>query len=309
MTLPLSRRRFLCISAAICATPALASGGGATWQGMALGAPASIRLEGVSPAAAQPVFSAVEAELSHLEGIFSLFRPGSSLAALNRDGQLTAPPAELLEVLSLCDTLHRESAGAFDPTVQVLWHAHAEAATKGRQVTPAEREAALERTGWQHLRFDAGAIGFDRPGMALTLNGIAQGYITDRIARLLARRGFGNTVVDMGEVLATGHKTGGEPWVAGIAGNDGTILHRITLTDRALATSSPLGTVLDPQGRIGHIIDPRSGDPAGDRTLVSVSAPDAALADGLSTACCLVEADRAGAIVAQFPDAKVEALV
>ncbi len=311
MTPILSRRRFLAVSAVAVALPAAAAtpGAHAIWQGIALGAPASMRLEGVTQDQARAIFAEVEAELSRLEDIFSLYRPDSALARLNRDGVLTTPPAELLEVLSLSASLNQATDGAFDPTVQPLWQALAEAQTNGPGLDAETLDATRARTGWAHLRFDRDAVRFMRPGMALTLNGIAQGYITDRISTLLAARGYADTVIDMGEVRARGVKTGGTPWTAGIATPDGTIVRRITLADRALATSAPLGTVLDPAGQIGHIIDPRTGGSVEGRTLISVSARTAALADGLSTACCLLEPELIKVVIGGFPDTILETLI
>ena len=47
-------------------------------------------------------------------------------------------------------------------------------------------------------------VRFALPGMAITLNGIAQGYITDRIATLLQDAGMGDVLLDIGEVRALG---------------------------------------------------------------------------------------------------------
>ncbi|WP_241484112.1 FAD:protein FMN transferase [Ruegeria sp. ANG-R] len=82
MTL-LSRRRFLTISAACAAVPARVAHAAAHWSGIALGAPASLRLEGLSDTEAAPIFAAVEAELNRLEDIFSLYRPDSEISRLN----------------------------------------------------------------------------------------------------------------------------------------------------------------------------------------------------------------------------------
>ena len=176
----LTRRRFLTISAAAAALPARAGvPETARWRGQALGAGASMTLAGLDEAAAAPVFAAVEAELARLEKIFSLYREDSDLSRLNRTGNLTAPPLEMLEVLALSDRLNRATGGAFDPSVQPLWQALA----AGRGLDD------RARAGWEHVHFDAGEVRLARPGMALTFNGIAQGYITDRIAALLAVRG------------------------------------------------------------------------------------------------------------------------
>src|SRR5699024_9464578 len=124
-----------------------------------------------------------------------------------------------------------------------------------------------------------------RPGMALTLNGIAQGYATDRIAEMLRVEGLDNIFVDAGEFRALGGMPGGGDWPVTLESGP-----EITLNDRALATSAPLGTTFDQEGRIGHILDPRTGGPVkAPWRSISVSAKSAALADALATACCLAE--------------------
>lgn len=299
MANPLNRRRFLTISAAaasIAAFPAQAAPV-TRWRGAALGASASMILTGMTRAEAQPVFRAVEAEIVRLEQIFSLYRETSEISRLNRDGGLRMPSADLLDVLSLSSRLHSASEGAFDPTVQVMWLALA----NGRDGAAAQRA-----TGWQHVRFDTAQVELTRPDMAITLNGIAQGYITDRVAALLRRRGLNNILIDMGEVAALGGRPDGTDWQAGIARPDGQVVHQIALRDRALATSAPLGTVLDGAGKVGHILDPRGAGIAAKRALVSASADTAALADGLSTALCLMTRDQAAATIDRLPGTRLE---
>lgn len=291
----LSRRRFLTISAAAVALPAGAGVPDAQWRGNALGADASMRLVGLSPSDADRIFAQVEAELARLEMIFSLYRPDSSVSRLNEQGSLTAPEPELLQVLSLCNNLHQASGGAFDPTIQPLWWALANAHG------PREVAEAKAKIGWTNLRVDTAEIRFEKPGMAITLNGIAQGEVTDRIAALLRSHGLRDVLVDIGEILALGHRGDGAAWRAGVADPNGRIRHRVSLSDRALATSATHGTRLQ-QG--GHILSP-TGIQVDDR-LVSVSANSAAVADGLSTALCLVPGEEAADVLARFPGARLE---
>jgi thiamine biosynthesis lipoprotein len=169
---------------------------------------------------------------------------------------------------------------------------------------------ARARTGWAGIHFDTDGIISTRPGMALTLNGIAQGYIADLIADLLRAQGMAGVLVNMGEIHAVGARANGTPWRVGIATPDGNVRsNAVMLVDRALATSAPYGTVLDREGRIGHIVDPRTGRPGGLWRQVSVSAPRAALADGLSTAFCLMPRDLTERAIAAYPGARVEALL
>ena len=304
----LSRRRFLAIAASAVATPALAGQPTSHWRGVALGAGASMQLAGVGPDEAAPVFSAVEAELRRLESIFSLHKRGSAIDRLNREGRLDHPPAELLEVLALAGRLNEATDGAFDPTIQPIWQLQATSAVSGHPPGAEALSEALKRTGWRNLRMDTEQVAFGRPDMALTLNGIAQGYITDRIASLLRARGLRNVLIDMGEIAASGARSDGAAWVAGVARPDGRVIRKVQLRDRALATSSPSGTLLDPQGKVGHILHPATGLPATRRGVVSVSASHAALADGLSTACCLLTREEAATAVAAFPDARLEVI-
>lgn len=305
MIRPLTRRRFLTIAAASMAVPVAASGAPvqAEWRGTALGAGVSLKLVGLEGAAARRVFHAVEAELSRLESIFSLYREDSALSQLNRAGQLDAPPAELLEVLTLAGAVNASTGGAFDPTVQPLWATYAENAG-----TPDDTalKAARGRVGWSRLRLASDSVRFEQPGMTLTLNGIAQGYITDRIASLLKTRDLKDVLIDMGEVIGLGERPDGGPWKAGIATPGGQIVERITLTERALATSAPLGTVLDVEGTVGHILDPLKGVPARAHALVSVSADSAALADALSTAFCAMDRAAIDAALHAHKSARLE---
>ncbi|MDT8343807.1 MAG: FAD:protein FMN transferase [Thermohalobaculum sp.] len=310
MTHP-TRRRVLTIAAALAALPrtALAAAPVHRWRGTALGAEASLTLVGVDGPRAEALARGVEAEIARLEDIFSLYRPGSALSRLNRDGHLAAPPAELVALLSLCGALNGATGGAFDPTVQPLWAAHAGAAAEGRTATAAEIAAARALTGWAGVGIDPARIALARPGMALTLNGIAQGAIADRVADLLAAQGLTDVLVDMGEIVGLGHRPDGTPWQAGIIDPEGALMGRAGLSGRALATSAPMGTVLDPAGRVGHIFDPRTGAAAAGWRVVSVSAPRAALADGLSTAFALMARPAIDAALGASPGAALELLV
>lgn len=288
----MNRRRFLTIAAAApLAWPARAATP-AVWSGRAMGAAARIVLHGAEAHRARRVFARVEAALLRVESHFSLHTE-SALTRLNRDGRLTHPAPEVLALFDLASRVHAATGGVFDPSIQPLWLATA---------TGGNVEAARALVGWTRLRVGRDEIAL-APGQALTFNGIAQGAAADRIAALLRAEGFGNVLIDMGEVMALG-RNGNRIWQAAIAAADGAELARVGLTDRALATSSPAGTRIG--GGAPHILHP-SGQPPLWST-VAVSAPDAATADALSTAFCLMTREEINAALAAFPAARVEAL-
>ncbi|WP_191569435.1 FAD:protein FMN transferase [Paracoccus yeei] len=274
----LTRRRFLAISATAACLPGALSAAPRYWTGQALGARASIRLDHPD---APAITARCLAEIDRLENILSLYRPDSALSRLNRAGRLEAPPFELLDCLSLAGHVHRASSGLFDVTVQPLWALWAEAAVQGRRPALSERRAALAQGNWEDVQLSTEAITL-RPEMALTLNGIGQGYVADRVAALLEAEGLTDILIDTGEMRALGDR----PWPVRIAEGGA----RVPLASRALATSAPRGTCFDASGRDGHILDPRTGGPVvSPWSQVSISAPSAALADALSTAACLTQ--------------------
>lgn len=280
----MNRRRFLVISAAMAVLPGAGRAASLHVEtGIAMGAQVTLRL---SHPDAPALAARAMAEIARLEAVFSLYRPDSALVRLNATGALEAPPFELLDCLSVAGAVHRASGGRFDPTVQPLWRAHAAAAELGQTLAQDERAAALARTGWAGVTLQADRIAL-RPSMALTLNGIAQGYIADRVAALLAAEGLTDSLIDTGEMVALGGHPEGAPWQV-------TLPHggRIGLTSRALATSAPLGMTFGNDTRTSHILDPRTGLPALPLwQAISISAPSAALADAVSTAACLLKVE------------------
>lgn len=308
----LNRRRFLQISAAACAGFTAGAAAASSpllyhWQGSAMGAGASITL--AHPEAERIVADCL-AEIDRLEDIFSLFRPDSALSRLNRDGILDNPPFEMLALLDICGAVHAAAGGLFDPTVQPLWTLYAEHHAAGRAPSPAAIEDVLERVGWRHLRHGPDRVALTRSGMALTLNGIAQGYVADRVADRLAASGLTDILVNTGEFRALGGRPDGEPWPVRFEDSRQDAAGGVDLRERALATSSPTGTVFDAAGQVGHILNPRTGLPASSRwQLVSVTGPSAAVADGLSTAMCLMSPEEIDDALTHFPGTTIARLV
>lgn len=287
----MNRRRFLCLSAtALVPLPGHAQTV-TTWEGTGLGTDLSLRLLRADPHHARQVFARVAAEIERIESLASLYRD-SALTRLNRDGHLAWPSPDLLDLLTQADQIHAATNGAFDPTVQPLWAAIA----RGE-----DTRAARALIGWDHVMLSPDEIRLDHR-QALTLNGIAQGWAADRIADLLRAQGFTDALVDMGEIAALGAEAEGG-WPARIIGADGTALAETRLTNRALATSSPRGTLVNGQP---HILGPQGQPPVWQT--VSVSARSAAVADALSTAFCLLNRPAIDIALAAFPGAQLEVL-
>jgi len=306
----LTRRRFITLAAAAAGVPLLLKVAGSQvrpvrWEGTALGAPASIQLFHSDEALARQAIAAALAELGRLEAIFSLYLPDSAITTLNRNGEIEGAPADFVALVSRALSLAQISDGVYDPTVQPLWRLYLRHFTADTPdpAGPAEPDiaAALALVDWRAVEVDAdhGRIAFARPGMGLTLNSGAQGYITDRVADVLRAHGFDRMLVDMGEPRALAAKPDGSAWRIGIANpaDPSRTVATLDLVDRCVATSGGYGTLFDPAGAFTHLIDTRTGRTAPALFGVSVVAATATQADGLATAMLMAPVERREAIL------------
>ncbi|WP_300015008.1 FAD:protein FMN transferase [uncultured Roseobacter sp.] len=264
----LSRRRFLTISAGFACAPGFAQAH--TWQGRAFGADVSITLRG-SKAQTIVALRKARAQIAEIEKLFSLHDPASALSQLNTTGALHSPDSRFVALMQAADHAFTVTDGLFDPTVQTLWHAIA----AGEDIDVAQRAV-----GWHKVRFDAQKITLGT-GQALTFNGIAQGFATDEITQTLKAHGLQNVLVNIGEYRAIGG-----PWRLGLGDPTWGHLGTRTVTDTAIATSSPGAMSL---GRADHILHPAAQP---QWSTVSVEATTATLADSLSTALVLAPLDQ-----------------
>jgi FAD:protein FMN transferase len=313
----LSRRRFVSIAASAAALPigsplAMAAPAPVVWRGVAMGAMASMTLVHPDRDAARQLIQRCIAEITRLEAIFSLYRSDSALVRLNAEGLLDHPPLELVEVLSFAASLARHSEGAFDVTVQPLFELYArhfaEPGADPAGPPPARLAETLELVDHRNVDVASDRIALGRPGMKLTLNGIAQGYVTDRVAALLAAAGLETMLLDLGEVRGAGERPDGDPWRVAIADPAGPAETRFSLDLPsglpALATSGGYGMAFDRERRHHHLFDPATGRSAAHHASVTVAAPSALVADGLSTAIAALPADRCGGLIDTYAPAR-----
>jgi thiamine biosynthesis lipoprotein len=255
--------------------------------------------------AARRLFRLCAGELTRLEGLFSLYRADSYLSRLNREGMLPAPPPEFLDLLVRAQAFAGETEGAFDITVQPLWalyHNHfARPDADPAGPPPVALRRARGLVDYRRLDVAPQRVAFARPGMAATLNGIAQGYITDRICELLRVEGATSVLADFGENRALGGHPEGGPWRVGLLDpfDPGRLADVVELENRALATSGGYGFRFDRAGRFHHLLDPATGDSARRFASVTVIARDATTADALSTALSVLDEERGRAALAR----------
>ena len=131
----------------------------------------------------------------------------------------------------------------------------------------------------------------------LDLGAIGKGYAVERAAEVLREAGVTSALVHGGTstVQALGPPPGEEFWKVAIEtpspvpGAPPTLLATVPLKEEAMSVSGVWGNSFEVEGRTyGHIIDPRTGEPAIGTVLAAVVLPSATETDALSTALLTV---------------------
>jgi FAD:protein FMN transferase len=235
------------------------------------------------------VMQAVFAEIERLAAIFDPRRAETPLARLNASAQLDNAPLELIQVLGKAIHYSSITEGAFDVTVKPLQDARTAGLPIGSQL--------LDLVDYRSLKIEGSRISLLKPGMGITLDGIAKGWIVDVAVALLGVQGYENALVEAGgDLVAAGLNGPAKPWKVGIAhprAADGTqTIASIQVTKSGLATSGDYRNAISPDFVQNHIIDPHSGFSPAELASATVIAPTCADADALSTALMVLGTDR-----------------
>lgn len=268
-----------------------------TGADLAFGTVVSIRVVHEDQRQAELAIADALQEARKVDALMSIYAPGSQVFQLNQHGRVEHPHAHLLTALTQARDLSRLTAGAFDVTVQPLWNLF----SQGVESAAAHRQARA-LVNWRDLALDASRVAFLRPGMAITLNGIAQGYAVDLAREALQARGIRHALIDTGEFSRLGRRADGQDWTLGLRDprHAQSICQTLRMDDRCVATSGDYAMPFTPDFSRHHIFDPHTGESPPELASVTVLAPSGILADGLSTACMVLGSARALALMGEM---------
>jgi thiamine biosynthesis lipoprotein len=256
----------------------------------AMGQPVHLQLFAASESAGYEAAEAALAELWRVEHALSRFDDTSDLSELNRHAGRPALKvgADLAETLRAAVEFERETAGAFNPSVEPLMRAWGFHARRTTEPSTAEIAAARRVVQVTRVLLQSDRVLLPSWESRLDLGGIGVGYGLDRAVAVLRRRGVRRAFLDIsGDCYALGAPPGEAGWLVDIVDPrpGRRVLASTRLRDAALATSSNSVSVVR-YGRAvrGHVMDPATGWPADVLTQVSVVARTGIEADALSTA-------------------------
>lgn len=275
-----------------------------TFSSIAFGTEVHFQLFGITQSEFDEVSAKSSSRLREIQSLFSLYDPDSAICRLNRDGQLEDPPPEFLHLIRTALDFGEKTGGIFDLTVQALWNWREKWKAANYEERTAMQSGSWQKTlalvDFRHVKASEERVSFAKPSMAITLNGIVQGYATDQIVSLLKNHGVRKAIVNIGEYAALGSAPDGKPWTVELSATGETI----TLPPgRALAVSAGSGYTFDPEGRFHHIFRPADGKNPRPKSTILVTAPSATTADALSTTFTIASETERRAILGKFSKA------
>ncbi|MBN1831365.1 MAG: FAD:protein FMN transferase [Deltaproteobacteria bacterium] len=264
---------------------------------MAMGTFVTMTLMHTSQDEAEETIDRVFKEIDRLADLMDRFDESTPVARLNREGVIEDAPPEMIEVISGGLYHHQLTGGSFDISVKPVVDLFEKKMDHGKEVLPMERELkeALALVDSHQIELEGRSVRFKKPGMGITLDGIAKGYAVDRASEMIASLGIKDHLINAGgDIRTMGSKGGQRPWAVAIQdpqkGKDyPDIVH---MNEGAIATSGDYENFYDWDRRFHHIVNPKTGLSPEQTSSVSVMGPKTMDADALATAVLVMGPDQ-----------------
>jgi FAD:protein FMN transferase len=249
------------------------------------------------------------AAIVEVDRVMSNWKPQSELMVANR-AAASAPvhlSDPLFAVVKASLEVSDRSGGAFDVTVGPAIDLWGFRTRKPHVPTDGEIAALRPIVNFRNIVLDEAShtMRFVRPGVEVDLGGIAKGFAVELAAGALRKRGLSAFIDAGGNNYMLGRPPGKATWTVGVRDPDhpGEILGTLELQEGSVSTSAENANFLTVDGKqYGHILDPRTLRPAESGVLsVTLYAPDATIADAVSTGALVLGPQRGLAFIDSFP--------
>ena len=255
----------------------------------------AIVLPNQSPHAIEAAVDALEM-LEKIESKLTIYRPDSEISRINESAGIrpVRVSSDVFNLLTRAVKISELTSGAFDITAGPLVECWGFTKRRGQKPNQQQIDEAKQRVGWHLIEFqtDEKTVFLKLTGMQINLGGIGKGFAIDQMAGHLRDNAVTHFLIHGGKstiLAATGAKCiENEPWKIALEHplRPGRRLMEIEIQNGAIATSGSGKQFFHYQGkRIGHVIDPRTGGPAGDALSITIQTANATDADAYSTAC------------------------
>jgi thiamine biosynthesis lipoprotein len=263
-------------------------------------------------AVAREAVTAVMHEMHRIDALMSPYKPKSELYRINSDsGEHAVSVGEELRLLIQRSLeISRLTDGAFDITFASVGHFY----DYRNKIKPDEAVIieALPAVDFRHVLIDeeAGTVSFAHAGVKIDLGGIAKGYAVDNSLEILKKRGIQHALISAGGDTGILGNRIDRPWVVAIRDprHRDTVVAMLPLQDEALSTSGDYERYFEHEGvRYHHILNPITGEPAGQVRSVSILGPNVTTTDALSTSVFVLGVDKGMILIDSLPG--IEAII
>ncbi len=231
--------------------------------------------------------------IARLDNKLSNYKTDSYLWKINHSDQETfSMDPDIYAMLVVADSLYKISHTMLDVTigpVTNLWDYDSP-----HLPNPDSLKIALKLVDFSKIKYTHETL-YKPKGYQLNFGCIAKGYAVDKAVEYLKKYGVKSGVVDCrSSIRIFGQEK--EPFVVGIQhprkANE--VIGELTLHDQSIGTSGDYQQFFELDGiRYHHILDPHTGYPYESTISVTVIAPNATMADGLSTALFVMSPEEA----------------
>ena len=272
-----------------------------------MGTVVEISALGKSEADLKEALDAAFAAMAEVERIADRHLETSELSRINREASrapVEVSPA-LFDILVIAEEVSDRSGGAFDVTVAPLvdmWDFEG----GGRVPNVGEIERVMGVIGHWGIILDREkkTVFFTKAGTKIDLGGVAKGYAVTKAEETLRELGVKHATVNAGGDIGIIGDRMGRPWRVGVQNprNPDGMVAILSLRDIAVVTSGDYERFFFENGvRYHHILDPKTGFPAGECRSVTVVYPDAAWADAFATALFVLGPKKALTLARDIP--------
>jgi thiamine biosynthesis lipoprotein len=260
---------------------------------LAMGSFVSMTLIHPSGDQAEEAMEEAFSEIDRLSRLLSRYDHTSAVYDLNAQGRLKDLPPELTQVIASSLYYHQLTGGCFDVTVKPVVDLFQQKLGGEKKVWPTEAEIKnlLTLVDARNVELKEKSLSFRTPGMGITLDGIAVGFIVDRVSELLMSRGIKNHLINAsGDIRTRGSKEDGKPWTVAIQDpwKRKAYPDVVQMGDGAISTSGNYEIYYDREKMFHHIVNPKTGFSPDLTTSVSIRANTTMEADALATAVCVM---------------------
>ncbi len=251
-------------------------------------------------------------EIGRLTSLLNRFDHRTYVAQLNREGALTDIPKEMAEVVARALDYYLITQGNFDISVKPVVDLFKECHDQGKSIPPEPRvlHRSLRLVGSDKIELKGRTLRFKMPGMGVTLDGIAKGYIVDKASEMLIRSEVKDHLINAGgDIRTSGANPEKKSWTVAIEDpqKKQNFPATIAMKNGAIATSGNYEVYYDSEKMFHHIVDPKTGMSPYAATSVSVISDTAMNADALSTSVFVLKPTSGIDFINRIP--KTECLV